>query len=233
VSSPLVSVIMAVRNGERFLDQAIQSVLNQDYPSLEILVIDGQSSDRTREIACSYPEIRYTYQLSTGIANAYNLGIESSHGEMIAFLSHDDLWRPQKISLQVDFLERFPEVGYVIGETRYFLEPGCVFPSQFLRKDILDKTWTLRMMEIVLIRRQVFKQVGMFEPSFSTAEDIDWFARADDAKITMGVVPQILLDKRIHDRNISIFSNNHRLNLFSALRKSAQRKQVIEKEVKE
>ncbi len=224
MSSPLVSVIMAVRNGERFLKQAIESVLSQDYSPIEILIIDGHSTDRTKEIACSYSELTYLVQPDQGIANAYNFGIRSSCGKLVAFLSHDDLWKPEKLSLQVAYLEKHPEVGYVIAQTQYFLEPGCSFPSQYLRQDVLDKAWELRMMEIVLIRRDVFEKVGFFDPSLSTAEDIDWFARADDAEIRMGVIHQILLNKRIHDRNISIYSAEQRKNLFFALRKSAQRK---------
>ncbi len=224
MSLPSVSVIMAVRNGERFLQQAIESVLSQDYSPIEVLIIDGHSSDRTKEIACSYPQIRYLLQPDQGISNAYNYGVISSQGELIAFLSHDDIWTPKKLSLQVEFLQKHPEVGYVIAQTQYFLEPGCAFPYQSLRADILEKNWILRMMEIVLIRRNVFEKVGLFDPSLSTAEDVDWFARADDEGIQMGVVHQILLHKRIHNQNISIYSEQHHQNLLSALRKSARRK---------
>lgn len=224
MSFTLVSVIMAVRNGERFLQQAIESVLSQTYSTIEVIVIDGQSTDRTKEIACSFSNIRYLYQNNLGIPNAYNLGIGASQGELVAFLSHDDLWHPQKLSLQVAFLQDHPEMGYVIAQTEYFLETGCDFPDRFVRHDILEKAWTLRMMEIVLIRKWVFEKIGMFDPSLSTAEDIDWFSRADDADIRMGVIPETLLYKRIHDRNASIYSVGHRQNLLSALRKSAARK---------
>jgi glycosyltransferase involved in cell wall biosynthesis len=77
-NSPLVSVIIAVRNGERFLAQAIESVLNSDYRPIEILIVDGQSEDKTEEIARSYPLVRYICQPNTGISEAYNLGIKAT-----------------------------------------------------------------------------------------------------------------------------------------------------------
>lgn len=121
----LVSVIMAVRNGERFLLQAIDSVLAQDYRPMEIIVVDGKSVDRTAEIAHSYPDVRYIYQENLGIPNAYNIGIEVSRGEYIAFLSFDDLWTSDKLRFQANYLNEQPDVQYTIARVKYFLEPGC------------------------------------------------------------------------------------------------------------
>ncbi|MDL1897881.1 glycosyltransferase, partial [Anaerolineae bacterium CFX7] len=75
MNAPLASVVMIVRNGELFFRQAIESVLAQDYPAYEILVVDGQSTDGTADIARAYPQIRYVVQTDSGTANAYNLGI--------------------------------------------------------------------------------------------------------------------------------------------------------------
>jgi len=226
MSAPLVSVIMAVRNGERFLRQAIESVLAQDYRPIEVILVDGQSTDRTAEIARSYPDVRYIYQENLGIANAYNIGVRAAEGEFVAFLSHDDLWLPNKLSMQVNYLITHPEIGYTVAATRFLLEPGFSFPCQVLRREILEGDRVIRMMEILLTRRCVFERVGLFDPTLTTAEDIDWFARADDAGVRMGVINQTLLLKRIHDSNTSLFTPEHRQNIMLALRRSARRKRL-------
>jgi len=107
-TNPLVSVIMIVKNGERFLAQALDSVVAQTYRPLEIIVVDGQSCDRTAEIARSYPLVRYLLQETLGVANAYNQGVAAARGELIAFLSHDDVWAPEKIAKQAQYLLEHP-----------------------------------------------------------------------------------------------------------------------------
>lgn len=224
MTAPLVSVIMAVRNGERFLRQAIESVLAQDYRPSEIILIDGQSGDRTAEIARAYPDIRYILQESKGVANAYNIGVMAAQGTFVAFLSHDDVWLPNKLSAQVNYLLAHPDIDYVTTATQFFLEPGCTFPAHVVRRDILNGSRNVRMMEVLVTRRCVFDRVGLFDPTLSTAEDIDWYARADDSGVPMAVIDQVLLRKRIHDANTSLFTAAHRQNLLQALRRSAQRK---------
>ena len=99
MANPLVTVIIIVRNGERFLEQAIQSVLAQTYNPLELIVVDGRSQDRTAQIAQSFAEVRYVQQINKGVSDAYNLGIAEATGELIAFLSHDDLWTSDKLDI--------------------------------------------------------------------------------------------------------------------------------------
>ena len=224
---PLVSVIMAVRNGERFLRQAIESILAQDYRPLEIILIDGQSEDRTADIARSYPDIRYILQGNRGVANAYNIGITASRGEYVAFLSHDDLWTPDKLSLQAGYLTENSDVQYTIARVRLFLEPGCSFPSS-LREDLLEGDHPAWIMETLVARRQVFEQVGMLDPQVSPADDTDWFARANDLGMSMAVIDRVLLLKRIHDKNTSLTSAEYMRNLFIVLRRSSARKRQWE-----
>lgn len=224
MNKSLVSVIMAVRNGERFLAQAIESVLAQDYQPIEVLLIDGQSSDRTAEIARSYPAIRYLLQPDRGIPNAYNLGVACAAGEFLAFLSHDDLWTRDKISRQIEVLVQNPQMGYCVAETQFFLDEGCAFPSHALREEILAQPTLIRIMESVLFRKSVFEQVGMFDPAYSTAEDVDWFIRAEDVGIPSGVAHKVLLHKRIHATNTSVYARENMRNVLDVLRRSARRK---------
>ncbi len=222
---PLVSVIIAVKNGERFLASAINSVLEQDYQPFEIIVVDGQSTDHTTEIAKSYNTVRYTHQVNKGVADAWNVGLEPAKGEFIAFLSHDDLWTPDKLSVQVDYLNDHPEIQYTIARVKFFLEADCNIPLGF-RKELLENDHVGRIMETLVVRKSLFDAIGKFKPELSTAEDVDWYSRANDLKIPMAIIPKVLLHKRIHGTNISLNVDANNQNLLKALRQSVLRKKT-------
>jgi glycosyltransferase involved in cell wall biosynthesis len=104
MSAPLVSVIMAVRNGARFIAAALRSVLDQDYPSIEVIVVDGRSTDASRAIAGAIPGVRILVQGGSGLSDAWNCGIEQASGDLVAFLDSDDLWRPRQLGARVRHL---------------------------------------------------------------------------------------------------------------------------------
>ncbi len=220
---PLVSIIIAVKNGERFLDSAIRSVLKQDYRPIEIIVIDGQSEDETARIAQSFNEVRYIMQVNRGVADAYNVGIDAALGDIVAFLSHDDLWTPNKLKIQVNYLIENPDIQYTIAKVKYFVEAACVIPSGF-RQQLLESEHIGRIMETLVVRKSLFSITGVFRTDLTTAEDVDWFARANDMGIPMVVIPNVLLLKRIHDSNISLNVVVNNRNLLKALRQSVKRK---------
>lgn len=117
VSTPLVSVIIPTYNRARFLPNAIDSVLNQTYPSIEILVIDDGSTDNTSEALKPYNDkIRYLSAEHRGTAHARNLGMQQASGKYIAFLDSDDIYLPFKIALQVEFIESHPKIGMVCSD---------------------------------------------------------------------------------------------------------------------
>src|SRR5262249_46289807 len=108
-------------------------------------------------------------------------------------------------------------------------EPGCEFPPA-LRKDILEGDYVTPLMQTLLVRRQVFDVVGLMDPSLSPADDVDWFARANDLGVPMAVVDQVLLHKRLHDRNISLDTDHNLQMVFAALRRSSARKRELKKD---
>lgn len=223
--NPLVSVIIVVKNGERFLAEAIHSVVAQDYGPLEIVVVDGHSTDRTVQIAQSFAQVRTKIQESAGVSDAYNCGIETSQGEILAFLSHDDLWVPDKLTTQVDYLLENPDVPFCTAKASFFLEPGCAIPVGF-REELLQGEHVAHIMETLVVRRRLFDSVGWFDTRLSTAEDVDWFARANDQGFAPIAIPKVLVHKRVHDANISLDAGNNR-NILRALRSSIDRKRVI------
>ncbi len=220
---PLVSVIMAVKNGARFLASAIDSVLAQDYRRFEIVVVDGGSEDDSVTIAQSYARVRVVPQRGVGVADAYNTGIDAARGTLLAFLSCDDRWTPDKLSVQVDYLRRRPEIGYVTAYARFFLEPGCAIPPGF-KPNLLAGEHPAHIMETLLARRSVVDHVGGFDPALSTAEDVDWFSRAHDRSIATATVPRALLHKRVHDRNLSLEAAINNPNLLRVVRRAMERK---------
>lgn len=228
-SRSLVSVIMPVYNGKRYLAEALASVLEQDYPDLEVIVVDDGSTDGSGQLVRSVAEtsrapVRYVYQENQGPAAARNHGLQLAWGDLIAFQDADDVWTPDKLAIQVSYLQSRPTMQYVVCRTRFFLEPGCQPPPGF-RPEWLTQAPPAYLMQTLLARRRLFDQIGRFDPSLSRAEDIDWFARLLDAQIPGHVIPRVLLHKRVHAANISLtgFSNNQ--FLLAALRRSVLRKQ--------
>ena len=223
MNNPPVSVVMIVRNGERFLAQALHSVRAQEYRPLEIIVVDGQSTDRTAEIATSFPEVRLTRQTGRGIADAYNQGITSAQGEIIAFLSHDDLWTPDKLSTQVQYLTEHPETQYCVARVKFFLEEGASVPPGF-KRELLEGDHVGFIMETLVARKSLFTTFGMLDARLSISNDTDWFARAKDARIPMAVIPRVLLQKRIHGTNTASNVDVVNKELLEVIKQSLRRR---------
>jgi glycosyltransferase involved in cell wall biosynthesis len=221
-----VSVILIVRNGQAFIAEALDSVFQSTIKPAEILVVDGGSTDRTVEIAQSFPLVRLIHQTSTGIAGAYNEGIAPAQAEFTAFISHDDLWAPGKLDKQIAYMRRNPNVLYTVGMVQYVLVPGTTIPPSF-RRELLERPYPGMMMETLIARKRVFPLVGGFDPEFSISEDADWFARAQDANIEMAVLPDVVLYKRIHGANATLTEPRFNEMLLRALRRSVMRKKAL------
>jgi glycosyltransferase involved in cell wall biosynthesis len=134
----LVSVIIPTYNRSRIVRSAIDSVLAQDYPEIEVLVIDDGSADDTREMmARTYgdnPRVRFFPKSNGGVSSARNLGIRECRGEFIAFLDADDTWLPGKLTRQRECLRRFPEAGMVWTDMAAVDDRNTVIHERYLRK---------------------------------------------------------------------------------------------------
>ena len=199
---PLVSVIIPVYNGSRHLRAALESVFAQTYRPFEVLVVDDGSVDDSGLIAQSFPDVRYIHQTNQGVAAARNHGIQAARGEFLAFLDQDDLWIPEKLKLQIDYLLNHPDLGYTLTEQEYFLDPGATLPA-WVRKELVSTVHAGWVLGTLVVRRTAFEKVGDFATSYVAASDSDWFFRAKAAGIPMAVVPELLLRKRIHASNES------------------------------
>ena len=201
-AKPLISTIIPVKDGEAWVAEAIESVLAQGYPRLELIVVDGHSSDRSAEVASSFEQVRLLAQDGGGLSAAWNQGIAESSGELIAFLDSDDRWLPGKLEGQVELLEQNPEAGGAIGLARFFLSPGAEPPSG-MRAELLEGEHPAPMPGTLLVRREVFDQVGVFDTELTIAGDVDWLARVKDAGIELLLLDRAIIEKRYHERNLS------------------------------
>jgi len=202
VTSPLVSVVIPVFNGERFLAETLDSVFAQDYPSFEVIVVDDGSVDGTADVARSFEGVRYIHQDNQGQAVARNTGINAARGELLAFLDADDLWTPNKLSVQVGYLLDHPEIGFTLARQRIFLEPGAERPP-WLRDDLIEEDHVGFFPSTLVSRKSVFETIGVYDPSYRIGESADWFARARDAGIRRAIVQEVLLHKRVHGVNLT------------------------------
>jgi glycosyltransferase involved in cell wall biosynthesis len=199
---PLVSVIIPVHNGARYLGAALESVFAQTYRPFEVIVVDDGSVDDSRVIAQGFHDVHYIHQQNQGVAAARNNGIEAARGEFFAFLDQDDLWTPKKLELQIDYLLSDPDLGYTLTQQQFFLDEGATLPSWF-RKELFSSIHTGWVLGTLVVRRTAVEKVGNFAAGYSAASDSDWFFRAKTAEIPMAVVPELLLLKRIHGTNES------------------------------
>ncbi len=185
--SPLVSVILATYNGSRFLEQSIQSVLAQTFSDFELIVVDDGSTDpQVRAICERYADrLQYIYQENRGLAGARNTGIRRSRGEFICFIDDDDAWKPDKLTKQIAFMRGFgPEdnVGMVSTwlelidpEGRRIGWQGHDLSGDVYRQLFFDSP--VDAPSSVMIRREVFEQVGLHDESLRYAEDRDMWLR--------------------------------------------------------
>ncbi len=216
---PLVSIILPVYNGERYVSQAIDSVLSQTYLPTELIVVDDGSVDSSALIARSYKEVLFLRQRNQGVAAARNSGITAAHGTFIAFIDQDDLWTPNKLNVQVHYLLKNPGVQYVNAWVKLFAEPGHNLRSRY-SEDFMGRAHMARTPGTLVARKSLFDCIGMFHPGFRIACDVEWFVRLKEQSTPASVIPEVLLYKRIHDNNLSSDVRTNRREVFSILRET-------------
>ena len=223
-SFPLVSIIMPVYNGGRFVGQALESVFKDVYRPIEVIAVDDGSSDNTAEIIRRCENVRYVYQDSEGVASARNKGIAVSHGEIIAFLDCDDIWHTNRLTVTVRFFRQHPDTGYVLAKQMMFVEPGCEVPP-WVRPEWLEHPQDASNTGVLAARRTTFDRVGLFNKEIG-GEDTEWLVRASEAGIPMARLPEVVLYRRIHGENLSVkMLGMRRDNLMRIARESIRRRQ--------
>lgn len=207
MTAPGVSVVIPAFDAEDYLGEAIESVLHQTRPPLEVIVIDDGSSDRTSDIARGFGDpVTCICQPRSGASAATNRGVEASHGEQLAFLDADDLWTPDKLALQAQALERTPTLDMVFGHVQQFHSPGDGPGRVALEANPVPGICRGAM----LIRRQAFMRAGPLATRWALGEFVEWYARALDAGLTGVVLPEVVMHRRLHATNSGIRDRDRR-----------------------
>ncbi len=181
----LVSVVIASYNNGQFLEEGVESILNQQYKNFEIIIVDDGSTDNTKEIVIKYeiePKVRYFYQENQGQAKAKNKGIIESNGDYIAFLDADDKWTQDKLSSQLPCFNKSENIGVVFTNLNHINEYGDVieipkrefFSGNLTSKLLVDNVVT-GMSSIV--KKECFDKVGIFDEQLPMGIDYDLWLR--------------------------------------------------------
>jgi len=212
-SNPLVSVIIPVYNGEKYIAEAVESVLGQTFEDYELIVVDDGSTDNTKYVLLSYGNrLKYIYKPNGGCASARNAGIKEGKGKYFAFLDADDTWLPNKLEAQMNKFEVNPEIGLVFCDHCVFNENGIVYDSVAKRRSIyegmvFERLWQNNFVGIsgVVVKRECLNKVGLFDESrdIDAVEDFNLLLRIA-RYYKFGFVNEVLFKYRLHGANMSL-----------------------------
>lgn len=205
MKEPLVSVIMATLNSGRFLRDALRSIQNQTYSQIEVIMIDGGSSDLTEEIAREFSQVRFIRQQGRGLFDAWNKGLKLANGSFIAFLDSDDYWESSAIFDQMQMLLSDKSKLGSVGRVNFFLEAKDSPPPEF-KLSLLDRDHLAYMPGCFVGRRSIIDRIGYFETEWKVASDIIWFGKVKELKEEIILLDQVVLNKRVHENNLSYTS---------------------------
>ena len=223
--TPTVSVVMAAKNYAKFLPVAIESVIAQTFADWELVIVDDGSTDATPATVKPYladRRVRYIRSDKLGQSRAKNLGIDLSHGEVIAFLDADDAWKPTKLERQLALLQ--DDVGVIFCGRELIDESGTLLAKQPIAIPptgrVLDAMFVQNFVcfSSAMVRRHVFERVGRFEPLWDLAIDFDlWLRVARHHSFAYVPEPLVLyrtghgnLSQKLSDRVATAFSIMHR-----------------------
>ena len=195
-----VSVVIPMRNAERTIADALESVLAQTLSPGQVIVVDDGSTDRSVEAAqAAAPHALVLRQAPSGAPAARNLGIAHATGELVAFLDADDRMTLDRLALQVALLDLHAAAGLAFGLQQVFAdgERPWVEPAPARDGAVREGMSNGSM----LCRRAVFDAVGPFDAALAGGELLEWFARAQDLGITAVSVPRVVFYRRVHDAN--------------------------------
>ena len=204
MNSPLITCIIPVFNGERYLREALESVFAQTYRPLDVVLVDDGSTDNTVAIASTYAgRVRYVHQHNLGPAAARNKGIQAARGEFLAFLDADDLWHPEKLERQITRFQTRPDLGYCVTYCQNFWIPDLQAEAERYREHRVAQPLPGYITQTLFARRGVFDSVGLFNVALAHGDSMEWFLRAAQKGTVMELLPNVLSYRRLHSENRS------------------------------
>jgi glycosyltransferase involved in cell wall biosynthesis len=214
-----ISVVIPTRNRCQSLARVLHSLNEDAYPQLETIVIDAASRDSTVDLLRSYGErIRWISEPDDGEYDALNKGIGMARGEVIKFMSDDDVLRSGAFQLAADYFASHPDVDIVLGQTAFwevengqsqFIETtNTLDPARLTTRHWLRQQTGLQSIS-AFIRRRVFDQIGLMSVEYACG-DVEFWARAASRGIKMGLIPDVVLDYYYTGQN-GVFTKEWRI----------------------
>ncbi|MGH7720152.1 MAG: glycosyltransferase family 2 protein [Gemmatimonadaceae bacterium] len=199
-----VSCIIPVYNAERYLAEAVGSVIGQTRPPSEIILVDDGSTDGSAEVAAGFGDrVRYFRQHNAGPAAARNFGLRQAGAEFVAFLDADDCWHEEKLARQLARFDERPELDISVTRVENFWSAEDAQRDPRSRDPRYTEPWPGYTCVTLVTRRRTFDVVGQFDPALWLAEDNDWFVRAAEHRLVMELLPDILVRRRYHATNLT------------------------------
>lgn len=222
----LISCIVPVFNGERYLGEALDSIMAQSYRPIEIIVIDDGSTDSTANIIGEYGDrVTCIKQANQGPSAARNRGIEAAKGEFIAFLDADDIWANNKLERQMARYEARPELDISMTYIKNFWMPEMSDEEVLLRDTPIAQKQP-GPSQSLMVRRALFRRLGNFDISLRHRDVVEWISRVRQQGAICEIIDDVLVLRRIHDSNLSR-QRDHKTGgeeLFTMLKASLERR---------
>jgi len=230
--NPLISVIIPVFNGEIYLRKAIQSVLDQDYKKIQLILVDDGSTDSTSTILERYRDkATIIRQNNSGPGAARNKGIRIATGELIAFLDADDLWPKDNLSQHVAVFAANPNFDVVLGKLQCLraISPAnevlCKTEEE-TRNSYLDHQLSVPFYSYLfgaaVAKSHVIQSVGYIDEQHNLGEDVDWFLRVRESKTTLSKADHIALHYRRHETSLTQLNREN--SMLRVLKESLDRR---------
>jgi glycosyltransferase involved in cell wall biosynthesis len=200
----MVSCIVPVFNSEKYLGQALDSILMQTYRPIEVIVADDGSTDGSRDIAKGYGGlVRWVSQETAGPAATRNLGAREAHGDLLAFLDADDVWKREKLERQTARLQQRSNLDACVSHAQMFWEPECSAEQITYRGHPRGQAIPGYATTTLLVWRRVFDRIGMFREDLWFADATDWFVRFQEAGLSLELMEDVLVFHRMHSQNLT------------------------------
>jgi len=201
MSEPFVSIITPTLNAGKYLGEALLSVQNQTYKNYEIILVDGGSTDNTISVSRQFNSVKLITQTGKGLFDAWNCGINSASGDLIGFLDSDDTFEPDCLENHIKLYGEDPSITCTIGHMEFFVQENQVPPPEF-KISLLNQRHLAYMPGCFFGKRDIFGRMGLFETDWKIVSDIIWFAKLKKSAENIGIVDQLVLKKRVHQKNL-------------------------------
>jgi glycosyltransferase involved in cell wall biosynthesis len=227
----LVSVIMPVFNAEKYVREAIESVLSQTYTDIELICVNDKSTDNSLSLLESFGNtvILINNEDNCGTAESRNKGIRLARGGFLAFIDNDDTWERTRLEVQMKQFNNNPQLDVSFSYIKNFISPDLGEEVKKLRYCPPDPMPGY-IPSTILIKRTSFEKVGDFESRWNNGESFAWILKAKEAGLKFGMVDDVLVKRRIHETNKGVLSSSKSWgDYLKILRESIDRRRIKSK----